>query len=175
MDVVTSPAYAKLMELLHESHPGVTRMKSLARSYVWWPGMDATIENLAKACASCQEFQKSPPKAPLHPWEWPECAWSRIHIDYAGPLPLMVDAFSKWIEVHVVKSATSLATIDKMRSTFATHRIPEMLVTDNGSVSPVRSCKILSSPMGSNMSPHHHTTYQPMDWPREQSRRSNRQ
>ena len=27
-----------------------------------------------------------PPAAPLQPWEWPQRAWARVHIDYAGLL-----------------------------------------------------------------------------------------
>ena len=45
-----------------------------------------------------------------------------------------VDAHSKWIEVHVVSAATSQSTMEKMCSTFATHGLPETLVTDIGSV-----------------------------------------
>ena len=113
-------------------------MKSLARSYVWWPGIDAAVESMVKQCEKCQQCQKLPSVAPLHPWDWPDRPWARIHADYAGPLMgklflLMVDAHSKWLEVHIVPSATSLNTIEKMRSTFATHGLPEMLVTDNGS------------------------------------------
>ena len=64
--------------------------------------------------------------------------WARIHADYAGPFMskmflLMVDAHSKWLEVHVATSATSRSTIENMRSTFATPGLPELLVTDNGS------------------------------------------
>ena len=38
-----------------------------------------------------------PPKAPLHPWSWPERPWERVHADYAGPFLghmflLLVDA-----------------------------------------------------------------------------------
>ena len=29
---------------LHEAHPGVTKMKSFTRLYVWWPGLDKEIE-----------------------------------------------------------------------------------------------------------------------------------
>ena len=47
---------------------------------------------------------------------------------------LVVDAHSKWIEVRPVYNATSTVTIDQLRSIFATHGLPEMLVTDNGTV-----------------------------------------
>ena len=38
------------------------------------------------------------------------------------------------MEVKAVTNATSTVTIDQMRSIFATHGLPEMLVTDNGTV-----------------------------------------
>ena len=36
-------------------HPGATKMKALARSYVWWPKMDSEIEAAVKQCSVCQE------------------------------------------------------------------------------------------------------------------------
>ena len=124
-----------VMSLLHEGHPGVTRMKRLARGYVWWPGMDKALESVVKSCIECQENQKSPTRAPMHPWEWPDCPWARIHIDCAGPVRgkmilVIVDCHSKWMEA--MNSATSQATIDKLRLVFATHGLPEVLVSDNG-------------------------------------------
>ena len=58
-----------VLELLHEGHPGVFRMKNLARSYVWWPQIDKDIEIVVKTCYECQQTRHSPPVAPLHPWE----------------------------------------------------------------------------------------------------------
>ena len=112
-------------------------MKSLAQSYVWWPGMDAEIGNCEKSCHACQESLNSPAKAPVHPWEWPECAWSHVHIDYAGPFEgsmflVVIDAYSKRMKVIPVCHATSQTTIDKLRILFATHGLPEMLASDNG-------------------------------------------
>ncbi len=127
------------MEQLHEGHPGAARMKSLARGYVWWPGMDAELEERVRQCTRCQESQKLPAQAPLYPWELPHRPWARLHADYAGPFMgkvflILVDSHSKWMEVYVVGTATSQSTIEKMPVAFATHGIPEMLVTDNGSV-----------------------------------------
>ena len=77
--VIIPPAgRAQIMEVLHEAHPGVSRMKSLARSFVWWPGMDGALEEKVKACSQCQSNQKMPAPAPLHPWEWPARPWSRL-------------------------------------------------------------------------------------------------
>ena len=43
-----------IIEELHDTHPGISRMKSLARSYVWWPNIDRDLETKAKQCRSCQ-------------------------------------------------------------------------------------------------------------------------
>ena len=101
--------------------------------------MDADLEVVVKTCVKCQEHQKLPAKAPMHHWEWPSRPWGRIHVDYAGPIQVkmilvIVDAHSKWLEAHVVTSATSQVTIDKLGMVFATHGFPEILVSDNGSV-----------------------------------------
>ena len=79
-----------------------------------------------------------PPKAPLHQWEYPSRPWTHLHIDHAGPLLghtflNVVDAHSKWIEPHIVNSTSSEATIKVLRNLFATHGIPEHVVSDNGS------------------------------------------
>ena len=39
-----------IMNNLHTSHPGVVRMKRLARRYVWWPKIHQEIENMISSC-----------------------------------------------------------------------------------------------------------------------------
>ncbi|GBO24335.1 hypothetical protein AVEN_8189-1 [Araneus ventricosus] len=46
---------------------------------------------------------------------------------------LLVDSFSKWLEVKRLSSATSSATIRVMREIFAAHGIPDSVASDNGS------------------------------------------
>ena len=126
----------RLVSELHATHPGIVKMKALARSYFWWPTIDKTLENCVRECAVCQEHQTDPPHAPIHPWEFPENPWSRIHIDYAfidgQDVLIVVDAHSKWIEAVRVGKATATATITAMRRLFATHGIPDTIVSDNG-------------------------------------------
>ncbi|KAL7843904.1 hypothetical protein SRHO_G00224430 [Serrasalmus rhombeus] len=127
----------RVLAELHSAHPGVVRMKSLARSYVWWPGIDSQIEHQAKSCHSCQRVQKDPGLAPLHPWMWPSSPWERIHVDFAGPFEghmylVVVDAHSKWPEIHIMDSTTSSKTIQVLRGLFSRYGIPHSLVSDNG-------------------------------------------
>ena len=44
----------KVMQEIHQNHPGMVRMKAIARSHVWWPGIDASIERCVKSCTACQ-------------------------------------------------------------------------------------------------------------------------
>ena len=60
----------RITEHLHQSHPGITTMKGLARSFVWWPRMDLELENKVKSFPSCQMQQNNPVRGPLYPWEW---------------------------------------------------------------------------------------------------------
>ena len=71
----------QLLSLLHDGHPGISRMKGLARSYSWWPHIDADIEAQVKRCNQCRSSHPSLPTVPMHPREWPEQPWEHIHID----------------------------------------------------------------------------------------------
>ena len=137
----------KLLQELHKDHPGVIRMKSVAQSFIWWPGLDKEIEHLAKACQSCQAVKQAPPVAPLHPWVWPSKPWQRVHLDFAGPFQgsmflVCVDAYSKWPEVRVMSTTTATATLDVLREWFAVHGIPEQIVTDNGTQFTSEVCEV---------------------------------
>ena len=78
--VIPPSLQSQVLSELHEAHPGMTRMKALARSYVWWPKMDKSIEEMVHGCNECQENQSMPAKAPIHPWKssnnhGPVCIW----------------------------------------------------------------------------------------------------
>ena len=65
--IVPEPGQATMLKLHHSSHSGVVKMKALARSYIWWPGIDVQIERIAQDCGQCEENARQPTRAPLRP------------------------------------------------------------------------------------------------------------
>ncbi|XP_062556636.1 uncharacterized protein K02A2.6-like [Armigeres subalbatus] len=113
------------------------RMKAIARSYVFWPNIDADIEDYVRRCSRCAAVAKCPTKTTLSSWPIPTQPWSRIHEDYAGPYKgnfflVIVDALTKWPEIYCTNSMTSSVTINKLLETIARFGLPDVIVTDNG-------------------------------------------
>ena len=135
--IIPKKLQKQVLGQIHEGHLGVVKMKALARSFVWWPGIDMDIEQLAKECNGCQQHQNAPRGAPLNAWEYPSKPWDRVHIDFAGPFLgsmflIMVDAFSKWPEVIKMNKTTSESTINVLRTVFSRNGLPSRIVSDNG-------------------------------------------
>ena len=83
--VIPKKLRSKLLAQLHVNHPGMSKVKAVARGYFWWPGLDGDIERLAKKCLACQSVKQAPPVSTHHPWVWPTRPWQRIHFRLCGP------------------------------------------------------------------------------------------
>ena len=95
--------------------------------------MDRDIEQTMQHCSGCQRMKQDPKLTPIHPWEYPEWPWQRVHIDFAGRMFLIVvDAYSKWLEVLEMPNTTMQTTVDQLHSAFARWGIPQQVVSDNG-------------------------------------------
>ena len=134
--IIPSRAREAVLAELHVAHPGIRRMKALARGCVWWPRLDQDIEHIVNLCRPCQESRPAPDRAALCVWPWPDRAWSRIHLDFAEPTKgryvlVVVDAYSKWIEAECCSSVCSKTTISKLRKLFSRWGLSDMIVTDN--------------------------------------------
>lgn len=122
---------------LHSSHMGTTKMKSKARSHFWWPNLDRRIEAIANNCHECIQARPFPAKVQHSPWPKSSFAFHRIHIDFLGPLAhktflIVLDSYSKWVEVFPMTTITSSETIEKLRECFARFGLPKTIVSDNG-------------------------------------------
>jgi transposase InsO family protein len=66
-----------------------------------------------------------------HPWE-------KVKVDFYRPLPsghyavVVIDCYSRFPEVEILKSISAKKVIPKLHSIFARHSIPAQLVSDNG-------------------------------------------
>ena len=152
--VVPQILQKSVLDELHRTHVGITKMKQLARRYVYWLGIDKDIDRLARSCEPCARIKSNPPKAPLHSWDEPKQNWDRIHCDYAGPYQdyfflIVMDAKSRWAEVKITRSTpTSASTIEMLKDIFATHGFPCVMVSDNASIFVSEQFKLFCSTNG---------------------------
>ena len=51
--MVSAVDHETILTELNEGHPGMPRMKVLARMYVWWPGIVDDIEKTVRQCTEC--------------------------------------------------------------------------------------------------------------------------
>ena len=136
--VVIPTRYQKdMLEELDVGHPGIVRMKELARSYFWWPNVDLEIEQTVRNCSSCLQVRKPPAAAPLALRLWPSDPWQRVHIDCAEDKKthnfILVDAHSRWPEIfYMPRNRTAASTTTILRELFATCGMPVHYVNDNG-------------------------------------------
>ncbi|XP_063535549.1 uncharacterized protein K02A2.6-like isoform X1 [Cydia strobilella] len=135
--VIPEKCRDKVLRILHEPHMGIVKTKALARSYVWWPGLDEAVEAACRECAPCAAVASAPPRHTPRCWPWPTRAWTRVHVDFLGPFHgktylIVVDAMSKWVEVFQVPSTAAVTTIEKLTELWARWGIPKQLISDNG-------------------------------------------
>lgn len=134
--VIPSTIRQQVLQLLHEGHFGIQRMKQLARTAVYWPNIDNDILCLCRSCTACAEYQNRPSNPPVHPWMVPEKPWSRLHLDHAinfmgSNWLILVDAYSKYPCIHPTQSTSTKATIDLLEQDFSHFGYPHTIVTDN--------------------------------------------
>jgi len=110
-------------------------MKTLARNYVYWHGIDTDIQQLCKECPECQQKFTNPPKQ-FHHWEFSHAPWIRLHIDFAEvkqqKFLLIVDSFTKWLEIYPMNSTAATPVIENLYEVFARYGLPKTIVSDNG-------------------------------------------
>ncbi|XP_043234787.1 uncharacterized protein K02A2.6-like [Amphibalanus amphitrite] len=135
--VVPPNLRSRVLSELHAGHQGMVKMKQLGRMHVWWPNMDKQIEAEVRNCEGCWQKRAEPPSGDLHPWEYAKGPWQRIHLDFAGPVEgrfyvVVIDSYSKWMEIAPMKTITTEKTIEYLLNLFARWGLPHQLVTDNG-------------------------------------------
>lgn len=133
--VIPSRLRQPVLEVIHEGHFGIEKCRARSKSSVWWPSIDADIQQMVKNCHSCLK-QSTNRKMPLQQTKFPDRPWQRIAMDLfflGGKWWLVVtDYFSRYPELVPLNNLSSSAVINHCKSIFARHGIPEVVVSDNG-------------------------------------------
>uniref|UniRef100_A0A3B1ISF7 Gypsy retrotransposon integrase-like protein 1 n=1 Tax=Astyanax mexicanus TaxID=7994 RepID=A0A3B1ISF7_ASTMX len=125
------PSLAKL----HEGHQGVVKCRERARQSVWWPGLSQQLNELVLNCRTCIK-ERTNHTEPLIPTDLPERPWQKLGTDLftlkGKTYLLVVDYYSRYVEVVNLSLTKSVDITLHLKSIFARHGIPEVVVSDNG-------------------------------------------
>ena len=136
--VVPRNAKKDILQRLHRSHQGVERTKRRARQLLYWPRMNADIENLVSPCEKCCEFMDSQQKEPIFEEEPPKYAFEKVSADFfqceGKQFLIYTDVLSGWPVVHVFDQGetTTDHLIKVVEKCFADLGVPQVFRSDNG-------------------------------------------
>lgn len=127
----------KILDDIHTGHFGIQKCLARAKYAVYWPNITTDIENLVTKCEICNIHAKSNRKEPMINHEIIKKPWQKLGIDLyeikGETYLIVVDYYSKYPEItNLHKNLTSQNVINKLKSIFARHGIPKILISDSG-------------------------------------------
>jgi hypothetical protein len=133
--VIPTAMRVDILDKIHAAHQGISKCRERAKNSVWWPGLSKELEDLVRSCPVCNKEQVNRAE-PLITTPLPERPWQKVAVDlceHQGDKYLVVvDYFSRYIEVEKMGKTTSPDVITCLKSIFGRHGIPESVHSDNG-------------------------------------------
>ena len=125
----------EVLDQLHAGHQGIKKCRERAKQAVWWPGLSKKLETLVNNCPACYKL-RSQRAQPLISTPLPNLPWQKVATDLfewqKNTYLLIIDYFSRWIEIAKLTSLSSNSVIAHTKSIFARHGILEVVISDNG-------------------------------------------
>lgn len=122
--------------------------------------MAAQIKQVARSCEVCRTLNPDTLSRVFVPWPEPSAPFERVHIDFfhleSRNFLLLVDAFSRWVEITHMRRTDTTSVITALSVTFTRFGDPKLLVSDNGPpfnlagfarYCDLRGIKLLHSPL----------------------------
>ena len=146
-----------VIALSHEGHGlGESRTVKLLRERVWFPRLARKTKEYVASCTSCAAAVPANTPSPITSGEMPEGPWQKVAADYKGPIGgsngyyfhVLIDLYSRWPEVAMVKSTSFEKLKPALDSVWASKGIPEEVVHDGGSPYHSREWRKYSKKVG---------------------------
>lgn len=103
----------------------------------FWPGMSDFVHGKVESCAVCNSLAPHQPKQSLLSHPTPDLPWSTVATDifewHGNQYLVLVDSYSGWFEIDLLRSPTSTMVVEKLTQRFSVHGSPFHLLSDNGS------------------------------------------
>ena len=126
------------LNAIHQGHQGITRCQQLAKSTIYWLGINNDIEKMINNCEPCQKHRASQPSESNYSIadDLPNIPWYTISADLLtveGKHYLTIaDYYTKYPFVESLTDLSSKAITEIMRKITAMFGIPNTIITDNG-------------------------------------------
>uniref|UniRef100_A0A5S6Q175 RNA-directed DNA polymerase n=1 Tax=Trichuris muris TaxID=70415 RepID=A0A5S6Q175_TRIMR len=133
--VIPQEMRREILKRIHSGHQGIVKCAARARESVWWPGLSSELHDFVTNCRVCtshRQVRHEPMLAstlPLYPWQ--VVATDIFNVKGKEYL-VVVDYYSRYIELALLKDKTSETCINILKSIFARFGIPEIVRCDNG-------------------------------------------
>ena len=146
--VVPKSFQPEILKLSHSvrasGHLGISKTVERVKARFYWYGVSRDVKEYVASCSTCNVNKKPTKHARAALTKYHSGSpMERVHLDFMGPLPLtprgnshllvMVDQFSKWIEIVPLPSQTAAVTAKAaVDSFFARFGNPFQIHSDQG-------------------------------------------
>jgi len=144
---VPAGMYDQIIRTCHDDmcHIGVNRTIESIKQVYWFPKLTEHVKRYIKNCLKCIIFSPKEGKVEglLNIIDKDNKPFQTIHIDHYGPLNktkgrfryilVVVDAFSKFLNLYPVRSVTTKETCSKLAQYFSYYSKPVKIISDRGS------------------------------------------
>lgn len=152
----------QLLKANHDDigHFGFDKTLERIRAFFWFPKMRKFVKKYVSSCLGCahHKIPSGAKEGSLHPIPKIEIPFHTIHADHLGPfvrskkknmyLLVIVDSFTKYVNLTAVRSTKSKASIKVFQNYFSLFGVPTRLITDRGTSFTSKKFKTFTRSVG---------------------------
>ena len=135
--VIPASIRSEMLNKLHnDGHFGLSKCRQRADQSVWWPGISDDLKRHVGQCQFCQLHSPHQHRETLIPTPVPLSVWNHIACDichhHGHDYLVTIDLLSRYLEIQRLPSLTSSTVVERLKTLFARHGIPDIVTSDGG-------------------------------------------